>query len=185
MKQIGDFNLKTDINEFTLIEFEGTMDILNKKELDSIDKYLSIFELLGMPEEISDKLDEEEFFKIIEMMKFDQKMEAGKELIKEITIDGYVYEAYEGDEYKLKIKDLALIESCIKKNGLKYLVESIAIIFKRKDLSRTEHYAPAHIKHKMELFKNVNAMLVYPYIIYIAEKIFKKSTELTRVETNN
>ena len=47
----------------------------------------------------------------------------------------------------------------------------MAILFKRTDLSTTEHYADAHIKYKAKLFKKQPAHLVVPFATYIGNKL--------------
>lgn len=172
MIKIKDFELKSELNEFTLFELDTITKILNDDKLDYIDKYLSIFELLNMPEDILDNLSNDELFDTIKNFIADRNV--NNNLTKEIEIDGYIYKAYDGDEFILKAKDVAKIENLTKQSGYFSFLEAIAVIFKREDLSKTEHYEPAHIKYKMKLFKDIDASLVYPYLIYITEKLSKK-----------
>jgi hypothetical protein len=173
------FEVKTKMTEFTLKEFENISTILNDKNIDSVDKYLNILERLNTPEEILDELDSEEFLKIVETFTSD-KVE-NTELTRTIQVDGYTYEAYpEGKEFKLKARDFGLIENAIKKNPNKYVLDVIAIIFKRTDLSRTEHYTNGHIKQKKKLFANQTADLYYPYIGFIHDKISKKIKDVAK-----
>lgn len=177
MITIRDYQMKSELKEYTLYEFDLISATLNNEKLDYIDKYLNVLEILNVPQEIIDDLSDTEFIDIIKNLVL--LPPTNDTLLKEIEIDGFIYEAYDGDEFKLKIKDLALIENSVKKNNGKFLAtEAMAIIFKRKDLSKVEHYTPAHIKYKTELFKNVNVDLVYNYIIFISEKTVKKLSTL-------
>ena len=74
---------------------------------------------------------------------------------------------------KLKAKDIGKIESWIKTDN-KWVLKAIAILFKREDLSNTEHYTDAHINHKMELFKDLLIKDFIFYILYIQDKLIKK-----------
>jgi hypothetical protein len=47
----------------------------------------------------------------------------------------------------------------------------MAIMFKRSDLSNTEHFADAHLKHKAKIFRTQKAELCVPYIVFVTEKI--------------
>jgi hypothetical protein len=179
MIKIKDFEMKSEITEYTLFEFEQISLALNDTTLDYVDKYLKIFEILNVPEEIVDDIDTDQLVTIIKDF---NKLQPENNLIKSFELDGYEYVAYDGDDFKLKIKDLALIENYVKKSGHLKPTEVIAILFKRNDLSKTEHYTPAHIKYKIELFKNLNCALVYPYIIYLGEKLVKKLTLLTETD---
>lgn len=176
MLKVGTFEMKSEISEYTLFEFEQISNTLNDESLDYIDKYLKIFEILNVPEEIVDELDDTEFFNIIKS--FNQETPS-QELTKEIEVNGYTYTAYEGDTFKLKLKDLAIIENLIKKSGKMNATEIIAVLFKRNDLTKKEHYEPAHIKYKKELFKDIPVSLVFPYFVYLGEKLVKKITAMT------
>jgi hypothetical protein len=58
-----------------------------------------------------------------------------------------------------------------------YLSEMLAVLFKRDDLSKTEHYTDAHIKHKAKLIQELKAELVVPYLVEIGKKL---STQITK-----
>jgi hypothetical protein len=64
----------------------------------------------------------------------------------------------------------------------------LAIMFKREDLTPTEHYADAHIKQKAKLIRKLNANISIPYIMFIANKIgqqVKNDTATQAVEPSN
>ena len=55
-------------------------------------------------------------------------------------------------------------------------------MFKREDLTNTEHYAEAHLKHKAKLFKELKANIAIPYLTFIAQKINQQTkNEVTEV----
>jgi len=172
------FELKTKMTEFTLKEFQEISSILNDPEIDSVDKYLDVISYLGCPEDVLVEIDSDEFLEIVNTFTADRIQ--NKELTRTIEIDNDVYEAYpEGKEFKLKAKDFSLIEKCIKRTPNKYILEVIAILFKRTDLTRVENYAKAHIKHKKKLFADQIADQYYPYVAFIHDKISKKVKSAT------
>ena len=54
----------------------------------------------------------------------------------------------------------------------------MSVIFKRVDLSNTEHYSDSHINHKAKLFKKVNAEIALPFIGYVANKLKDTATQI-------
>lgn len=167
------YEIKTKMTEFTLKEFQDMSKLINDTNLDQIDKYLKILELLGTPDDILDNIESEQFIEVIKELNINSIH--NKDLTRTINIDTYEYEAYlEDKEFSFKAKDLSLIETFVKKNPDKFLLYALAVIFKRTDLTRKEHYTDAHIKHKMKLFGDLNADLYYPYIVAIHNKITEK-----------
>lgn len=171
MIDIKGFSLKNSLNEFTIDEFEKVTAILNREDYDNIEKYIQALLYLGLPEEILDELNDDEFFEIIKAFTFTEEL---GELTPRIIIDGYHYVAYEGETFNLKIKDLSLIEKAVIQKPEAYLSRAMAIIFKRDDLTRVEHYTEAHIVEKTKLFKKQNASLAYPYLLHITQKLKQK-----------
>ncbi len=172
MITIGNYEMKNNISEFTIDEFSKITNILNDNKLDYIDKYMNVFTTLGVSDEILDDLSTDDFIEYIKGFNNDIKME--NILLKEFELNGYTYVAYEDDEFKLKIKDMALIENAVKTNEKDYISKIIAIIFKRSDLSKTEHYDKSHIEFKSKLFRELKLVDFYPYIVYIQDKILNK-----------
>ena len=85
----------------------------------------------------------------------------------ELVIDKYTYQANE----TIGVKDLGLIEKIYRGQDDNFCAQTLAILFKRTDLTRTEHYAPAHLKVKVALMKKQNAEVAFPYIMEILQKI--------------
>ncbi len=82
------------------------------------------------------------------------------------------------------------IEKIIKNNPNSYISKVIAVLFKRTDLKDQEHYADAHIKHKANLFKKLNAEFTLPYIAFIGEKMKDTAKQINdevakELESNN
>ena len=50
----------------------------------------------------------------------------------------------------------------------------LAILFKRDDLTKTEHYDSTHIKHKAKMIRELKAELVVPFLVEIGQKLAKQ-----------
>jgi len=168
--------VKSHFNELTVNEFEKISNILKDPQLDYIDKYLSVFEEIGLGDEV-DNITTDELISLISELKFST---VENKHTKEFEVNGFKYIAYSGDEFKMLAKDFSLIENWVTKNN-NYMVRALAIIFKREDLSKVEHYAEAHIKLKMELFSDLLIKDFISYMIYIDENIIEKFKALNGV----
>ena len=133
-------------------------------------KYLETFQLLGLTE---DDLSENDAVFWLDIIKeFNLVKLDNTDFIKEIVINGYTYQCYEKDKFSLSVRDLAKIENYIVKNKTEFLGEMLAIVYKRVDLTKAEHYVDAHIKHKAELFReNLTADIAIPFLMLIQNRI--------------
>ena len=165
-----EYQLKNSLHEFTIEEYEKVTEILSNEELVNIEKYIDILLCLGLPENVLDEMTDDEFFNIINSFTFSIK----SGMAPSIEIEGYEYVAYTEDTFKLKVKDLSLIEKAIVDTPNNYLSRAMAVIFKRADLTRVEHYSEAHLKEKTKLFKKVSAAIAFPYLIHLTEKLNSK-----------
>jgi hypothetical protein len=175
MVKIRDYEIKQDIKELTITEFEKVSAILNNEELDKFESWADVFIYLGVPVEEVNDMEFDEFIKYVKDFN-DSKIEANLEMTKTIEVEGYTYQAFE-DEFKLKVKDLKLIEKAITSNAQNYFAKLMSIIFKRTDLSNAEHYDNAHLKHKEKLFKDLSAELVVPYVVFVSKKLTNRKDE--------
>jgi hypothetical protein len=75
----------------------------------------------------------------------------------------------------------------ITKENKNSVSDIMALMFKRTDLSNTEHYDSAHLKHKSKLFKTQPADISIPYLNYVTDTITKHATKQAAesVESNN
>jgi hypothetical protein len=169
MIKIRDYEMKSSFTEWTISEYEKITDVLNG-DGDYIDKYIRVLEILGVPDDILNTMDDDEFFSLIENI-LDNEMD--NDFRKEVIVDGYRYVAYE-DTYKLGIKDMAKIENVINKDDKHKLSKIMAIIFKREDLTNNEHYDKSHIEYKSKIFGDLTSDIIIPYILLIQEKMVKK-----------
>jgi hypothetical protein len=166
-----DYSIKQKVNEFTIGEFEQITNILNNSELDELEKYYEIFIVTGLSEEILEELEIKKFLELIRLFLEESEFNfSNLEKVKEFSINNRIYRAYE-DEFKLKVKEMKLIEKYIKKNEKQTLSYILAILFKDIELTENEHYVEAHINHKANLIReNITANIAVPYISYFSEK---------------
>lgn len=168
MIKIREHEIKNSIEEFTIGEFEELSKIINDLGLDYVEKQLKIFNHLGVPNDVLDDLSIPEFKQAVQDYNSIEPKDYSKPL-QEIELGGYTYRAFE-DEFIFTAKDLSLIEKKIKKNEL-YISYAMAVIFKRTDLSKVEHYDNAHLKLKEKLFKDVKAVHAVYYLSEIGKAV--------------
>ena len=153
------------LNELTVQQFDELNKIENNQELDTIEKWIEKFIYLGVPDKAFDKMELEEFTNYIK--EFNKSEVPNGEKVTELVIDKYTYQANE----TIGVKDLGLIEKIYRGQDDNFCAQTLAILFKRSDLTRTEHYAPAHLKFKVNVMKKQNAEVAFPYIMEILQKI--------------
>lgn len=169
MIKIGSKEVPNEITELTVEQFEKISNLTNNKELDPFEKWSQIFISLGADQ---DELEDTDFntFKDYIAKFVEVSIEPNKEFVKIIEVDGYVYQSFD-EEFKLNVKDLKLIEKCISHSPENYISKVLAILFKRTDLTKVEHYDESHITFKSKLFKSQPAEMAIPFIVYIGEKL--------------
>ena len=156
--------IPSKMDELTVEQFEKISAIHNSEEYDTLEKHCKVFEYLGITE---DEMDVDFDVFLANVKDFNQNSYTKKDLIEEIEIEGYIYKA----EMKLSVKDSRIVEKIVKKDNKYYVSDIMALMFKRTDLSNTEHYDPAHLKHKAKLFSKLKADISIPYLTFVTEKI--------------
>ena len=163
------YEVRNNVEELLLKEFEDVSAIFNYKEKDQFEKWSEIFVYIGLDQEIVDELDTFAFIDIIK--EFNIVNLESTDIIKDFEIDGDLYVAYE-DKFKLTVKEMTLVEHYIKKNENRYLGEIMAIIYKRPGFDKTINFDKAHIHHKAELFrKSLTADKAVPFISFLSKKL--------------
>jgi len=152
------------MDELTLEQFQKISAIHNNEEYDTLEKHCKVFEYLGITEEEMD-VDFDLF--LANVKEFNNNNYEKKDPVEEIEIEGYIYRA----EMKLSVKDSRIVEKIVKKDNKEYISDIMALMFKRTDLSNTEHYDPAHLKHKAKLFSKLKADISIPYLTFVTYKI--------------
>jgi hypothetical protein len=156
--------IPSKMDELTVEQFQKISAIHNNQEYDTLEKHCKVFEYLGITEEEMD-VDFEVFLENVK--EFNKDNFTKKDTVEEIELEGYTYRA----EMKLSVKDSRIVEKIIKKDNKEYISDIMALMFKRTDLSNTEHYDPAHLKHKAKLFSKIKADISIPYITFVTYKI--------------
>jgi len=164
MIQLFGKEIPSKMDELTLEQFQKISAIHNNEEYDTLEKHCKVFEYLGITEEEMD-VDFDLF--LANVKEFNNNNYDKKDPVEEIEIDGYTYKA----EMKLSVKDSRIVEKIVKKDNKEYISDIMALMFKRTDLSNTEHYDPAHLKHKAKLFSKLKADISIPYLTFVTYKI--------------
>lgn len=180
MVKIKEFDVKNEINEFTIEEFENVSHILNDEEVEKFERWANLFIYLGVPESEVYDLEFSEFVEYIKIFS-DTKVKPSSEFCKVIELDGYTYTSHE-EELKISVREMKMIEKQVSAHPNKYISHLMAVLFKRNDLTKTEHYTDAHIKQKSKLFSQLPAELAIPYATFIGLKL---SNRLQNATTNN
>jgi hypothetical protein len=169
MVNILGFEVPNQLNELTVQQFETITTIHADPELDAIDKPLQVLVFLGVPTIKWDDVEIEEFKELVRAF---NDVTGKPELVNTLEIDGYTYTAFE-DQFKLSVKDTKHIERTMHSKHKGYISELLAVLFKRTDLTKVEHYSDAHIKLKAKLIRELKAELAVPYLVEIGQKLSK------------
>jgi len=156
--------IPSKMDELTLEQFQKISAIHNNEEYDTLEKHCKVFEYLGITEEDMD-VDFDLF--LANVKAFNDNNYTKADPVEEIELEGYTYRA----EMKLSVKDSRIVEKIVKKDNKYYISDIMALMFKRTDLSNTEHYDPAHLKHKAKLFSKLKADIAIPYLTFVTYKI--------------
>ena len=169
MENILGFDVPNQQNELSVQQFETITTIHADPELDAIDKHLQVFEFLGVPTIKWDDVEIEEFKEIVRAF---NNVTGKPELVNTLELDGYTYVAFD-DKFKLSVKDTKHIEKIMSSKHKGYISEMLAVLFKRTDLTKAEHYSDAHIKLKAKMIRELKAELAVPYLVEIGQKLSK------------
>lgn len=164
MIKINGVDVLNQASEMTLKQYEDINLILNNKNTDTSEKYIKVFKYFGVDENYIDNLEFTEFAELIK--EFGKAEKVSTELVKEIEINRYTYRAFD-ESFKISVKDLKEVEKVFKKE--RYICDLMAIFFKRTDLTNAEHFAPAHLKEKSKLFRELNAEFCVPYLYRVGQ----------------
>ena len=171
------------LRNLTVGQFEKATSIINSKELTTVEKYLDVMEYLGVPAAVIDEMSNEDFKKAVTIL---NSFEFERSLVPSIELEGYTYTANVVDgQLQLKARELALLEKEVQ-SGREFFAYTLAVLFKRTDLSSAEHYDKAHIKHKAKLFKEVLAGHYYMYVVELTKILAQNlQTAATTAPTNS
>jgi len=164
MIQLFGKEIPSKMDELTLEQFQKISAIHNNEEYDTLEKHCKVFEYLGVTE---DDMDVDFDLFLANVKAFNDNNYTKADPVEEIELEGYTYRA----EMKLSVKDSRIVEKIVKKDNKYYISDIMALMFKRTDLSNTEHYDPAHLKHKAKLFSKLKADIAIPYLTFVTYKI--------------
>ncbi len=165
--------IKNLLTELNILEFEQLCAILNENIEDVLDRYIKIFQVLGLSESDIDDMDTKEFLRGIK--EYGATLWEEDEFKREVVVKGKKYSAFTGDKFTLSVRDLAKIEKYIKQNGTKYMGELLAVIYKDTSADKSLHYDEKHISYKADLFrKNMKADVILPYLNLILHDVVDK-----------
>ena len=156
--------IPSKMDELTLEQFQKISAIHNNEEYDTLEKHCKVFEYLGITEDDMD-VDFDVF--LANVKAFNDNNYTKADAVEEIELEGYTYKA----EMKLSVKDSRIVDKIVKKDNKEYISDIMALMFKRTDLTNTEHYDPAHLKHKSKLFSKLKADISIPYLTFVTNKI--------------
>lgn len=172
MVNVAGYEIPNEPHEMTIEQFDKINFVTSDQNLDEIEKWIEKFKVLGVPEDVFDDMEMEEFYQNV--ANWNDQPPHPKDKVLSLEIDGYIYEA----KPTIGVKDLGMIEKVWKSNNGNFAAETLAIIYKRSDLSKTEHYHAPHIKHKTALFKKHTSDIVIPWIIEVLEKLTKTTQQI-------
>ena len=101
------------------------------------------------------------------------------DITKSITINGRNYTIeIDNNEIDLSARDLSKIESMAKIGGA-WAHKAIAVVYKDEQLTDSEHYDDAHIKHKSKIFgEHMTADVASPVIFQLSKLIIQNIQNL-------
>lgn len=162
--------IANELSELTIQQFEDITEIHASTKYDHVEKHIETFKYMGLGDEIED-VDIEEFKAYIKLFNTSKAPEGI--LLKRFENDGYTYQAYD-DEWKLTARETKLIEKILNNKHKGYISEVLAVLFKRTDLTKTEHFTDAHIKLKSKIIRELPAEIAVPYLVAVADTINKQ-----------
>lgn len=174
------YQVKNLIEELNLEEFSNLNKVISNEGTDNITKWCDVLEYLGLPTSIIDELGIDELAEYIKNA-FKDKVET--KINGRIEVDNYVYECkLENDKPVITVIDLKWLEKMFEK-GPAHL---IAVLFKRTDLSKKEHFERSHINHKAELIgKAMPAVQALHFLVYISQQVNKAFKSFADEQTTN
>lgn len=156
-------SMQTKINEITVEQFEK----ITKLQADDFGYLFDKLEILGMDPKVLDIIDSKTLLRFVVEQEQDFKFDPEKIRVKrEIEIDGFKYTSFEGKKFEINGREFAKIDKKMK-SGSNWMPYALAIIYKRNDLTMTEHQDETHIKHKEQLFKKITLDIALPIILTV------------------
>jgi hypothetical protein len=165
------YSIKNTLEELLIKDYEKIASILNDEEKLTVDKWSEVMIYLGIPQDIVEDFDAFVFRDIIK--EFNIINVEKTEIPQYINVDGKYYAAYD-ENFKLTVKELALIEKVAQKNKNMWVADVMSIIYKNPSVDKTMRYDSGHLKHKADLIReNVTADKAIGIIEYLSKRLIK------------
>jgi hypothetical protein len=143
----------SEYNEITIKQLDRIAEIF-EAETTEIEQWILVVSFLaGIPKSVVEDWPMDDFMVICNQLF--TRLPEPQAAVDTILLDGYTYQLTPYDY--LTAKESAMVEKIFTKNTRDRFAQVLAIIFKREDLSKTEHFTNAHIKYKAELFGSLKA----------------------------
>ena len=185
MIRVKSTEIKNLPRELTIDEFEDISRILNDVSILEIEKYSRVFGYLGADRKDLNDLGFKEFGDLVK--EFNEIAEIKRGMTQKIEIGGYIYKSYEdGEDFKLMVRDMAIIERIVSESPERHLAEIVAVLFKREDLTASEHYDKTHVKHKAKLIREegIDAELAMPFIVIVTSQLAEATNSALLARAN-
>jgi hypothetical protein len=174
--------LRTLPSEITLNEFTQITQLASDEPRMDYEYYLGMFGILGLSDKFLDIMDIKTLVDIIK--DFQEDFVAVNKPVRTIVVEGKEYHSYnEGEEFTLKARDFAKIESRIKEKGKDWVAYAMATIFRKEGLADSEHKAPAHTQYKQVIFsKELKMDICLPYLMLFSTSYLETIKMLAEVK---
>jgi hypothetical protein len=160
------YNMKNTLGEINTLEISEISKIFEKGSGTNIDKIISIYNLLGLPTEVSNNLGSKDFIKILKSLRLKEKLDV---LPKEIPFGDEIVVIYDGDEYDVTASKMSKIENQLRNDGS--VIEVICILLD-KEIN----------KENIQIAGEIPAYYTAPYIAWLGLNITESLNELMYVE---
>jgi len=169
------FELRNKGSEVSLNELARISQILDEKEVDFIERWFSVLEILASKEFV-EKAGMTVFLNAIKSVNI---TEMNKEITTTIEVNGRSYSIdLDQGVIDLTARDLKKIEAMAKQGGA-WANKAVAVVYKDDALTDNEHYDDAHISHKAKLFgESMTADVASPVIFQLSKVIVENIQNL-------
>lgn len=152
-------SVPTNVYEFNITQFEQLFMVLKDNQIKLFDKWVSIFKIVGIPDELINSLDIDEFNEIVTEFKFDLAL---TDIKPKIILNNIEYSCYD-KKFDISVKDYILISNYLGINPLTNITKVLAILYKSKDeIKNKTEFTRTYIEDKAIKFKTVSADYAIP-----------------------
>ena len=180
-EQEKEFPIQPD--KMMLKDFEEIYNIINDRNRGGSERMLLAFNKLGVSDEDIDAMSKQQFIDnsiVLKRQQYDDTLPP-----KEIEVNGRKYVANIDEDLILSARDVVAIERIAKHSAGRFPSCIMAVIYKDENLTKSEHYTDAHIKHKANLFKEFPASYAIPLMVRIARETIKDLQDVEMAGTND